>query len=141
MKFSDMNILIADDHSIVRNALKMLLSHEFPNSEIIEAEDGKELLDAALTRVYDLIISDINMPKMDGVTAIGLIRKACPEVPILMLSMHEDSAHCCKALKAGATGYISKSMARLHLGQAIRKILSGIVYVPQELMFNTPSFS
>jgi DNA-binding NarL/FixJ family response regulator len=119
----------------------MLLYHEFPSSEIWEAQDGKELLEVALARVYDLIISDINMPKMDGVTAIGLIRKERPKVPILILSMHEDSIHCCRALKAGATGYIGKSMARLNLGHAIRKILSGAIYVPQELMFKTPSFS
>jgi len=120
-----MKIVIADDHGIVRSGIKLLLERQ-PDLEVIaEAADGIEARDLVIQRRPDLAILDVKMPGLTGLQATREIKAQAPEVPVLILSMHDDERYLFEALKAGASGYVLKSQADTDLLSAIRSVERG----------------
>ncbi len=122
-------ILIADDHGIVRRGLKEILLEEFPRAEISEVADGNELLRAARSEKWDIIISDISMPGKSGLETLKLLKTEFPKVPVLIVSMHPEDQYAIRVLKAGASGYLTKESASDELVNAVRKISDGRRYI------------
>jgi len=120
-----MKIVIADDHGIVRSGIKLLLERQ-PDLEVVaEAADGIEARDLVIERRPDLAILDVKMPGLTGLQATREIKAQAPEVPVLILSMHDDERYLFEALKAGASGYVLKSQADTDLLSAIRSVERG----------------
>ena len=118
-------ILLADDHALVRRGLRLVLEAE-PDMEVVaEAGDGAEAIRRALDTPADLAILDISMPRMTGLQAATEIRRRAPSMRCLMLSMHENERYLYEALKAGASGYVLKSVADRDLVQAVRASMRG----------------
>jgi DNA-binding NarL/FixJ family response regulator len=118
-------ILLADDHVVVRDGLRMVLDAA-PDLEVVaEADDGAEAVDRALAEDVDLVILDVSMPRMTGLQAAREISRRKPELRILMLSMHENEQYLFEALKAGASGYVLKSVANRDLIEACRATMRG----------------
>src|SRR5690554_3145467 len=99
-----MNILIADDHAIVRKGLIQLLREEFPAADVTEATDSSEVYDKLKTKIWDIILLDISMPGRNGVEVLKQIRVEGIKAPVLMLSMHPEEQYALRVLKAGASG-------------------------------------
>ena len=118
-----LKILIADDHELLRQHLKQILLEEFPLSLIEEAENGQELLEKAMSDRWDLIISDISMPVMNGLEALRRIRVHFPTLPVLLLSIYCDEQYADNALKAGASGYLCKERAQDELVRTVQQII------------------
>ena len=118
-------IVIAEDHTILREGLRALLSRE-PNFEVVgEAEDGREAIRLVEQLTPDLILTDLSMPKMNGVEAIREIRKRAPETKILALTVHRTEEYILEVLQAGADGYILKDASSTELIMAIKSVLRG----------------
>jgi DNA-binding NarL/FixJ family response regulator len=118
-------ILLADDHALVRNGLRMVLDAQ-PDLEVVaEAGDGAEALDTALREDVDVAILDIAMPRMTGLHAARELNRRRPAIRVLILSMHENERYLYEALKAGASGYVVKTVADRDLVQACRAALRG----------------
>lgn len=117
------NILIADDHAVVRRGLRALLETQ-PNWKIIgEASNGREAVEKAAALNPHVVILDVGMPKLNGIDAAALIFKANPKTRILMLTMHAAEALIQQTLHAGASGYVLKSDAERDLVTAVESIL------------------
>lgn len=127
-----MNILIVDDHPIVRAGLRRLLAAE-PEMEIREAANGKEALSAFRELRPSLVILDLNLPGLGGLEVIGRLKSADPEAPILVLSMHHDPIHVTRALQAGAAGYVSKNAPPDELLEAVRRVAGGRTYIEHDI--------
>jgi two-component system, NarL family, invasion response regulator UvrY len=122
-------ILIADDHAVVREGLKHILS-EMPDIVVIgEAGNGQEVLQEVGKKAYDLIILDIAMPGRDGLEILKDLKLQKPNVPVLILSMFPEEQYALRALKSGASGYLTKESIPDELIKAIRKILKGGKYI------------
>ncbi|MBS1669214.1 MAG: response regulator transcription factor [Bacteroidetes bacterium] len=132
-------ILIADDHEVMRHGLVQILQEEYPLAQIEEASNGLELVSLAKKADWTFIITDISMPLLNGLDALTQIRKFLPDIPILVLSMHSDEHYCSAAFKAGASGYVTKSMAQNELIKAVNKIMSGKMYIPEALVIKNHS--
>jgi two-component system invasion response regulator UvrY len=128
-----MRILIADDHSIVRRGLKQILIEEFTDAFIGEVNDGIELLSLARSGQWDIIISDLTMPGVNGLEALKQLKVEFPDVPVLILSMHPEDQYAIRTLRAGASGYLSKESASDELLIAVNKIMSGKRYITPTL--------
>jgi DNA-binding NarL/FixJ family response regulator len=122
-------ILLADDHAVLRAGLKLLLNAQSDMQVIGEATTGPEALTAARTLGPDLVILDVGMPGMDGLEALRQIKRAQPQIQVLMLTMHEEEGYLRRALEAGAAGYCPKSAADAELISAIRAVMRGNVYI------------
>ena len=119
------HVLLADDHTVVRSGLKMVLDSQ-PDIEVVaEAGDGAEAVKLALDPGVDLAILDVAMPRMTGLQAVAELHKRRPELRTLILSMYEDERFFFEALKAGASGYVLKSAANRDLIEAIRAAMRG----------------
>jgi len=126
---SPYRIVVADDHAMFRQGLKMILG-QMPDFEIIgEAGDGLELLDLLKRLTPDMVILDISMPNLRGIEAIREIRRAHPAVKILVLTMHQDIDFLHQAVSAGAHGYLLKGDADKEMFSAIEAIQQGRMYV------------
>ena len=125
-----MNILIADDHAIVRKGLIELLREEFPESQIFEAVNSQEVVKLLKHRVMDILPLDISMPGRNGIETLKQIRTNGVKTPVLMLSMHPEDQYAIRALKAGASGFMNKETATEELLTAVNKILQGKKYIP-----------
>jgi DNA-binding NarL/FixJ family response regulator len=122
-------IFIAEDHAILRDGLRAMLSTH-PGFEIIgEAEDGREAIRGIEHSNPDLIILDLSMPKMNGMEAIGEIKKISPEIRILVLTIHKSDEYILPVLEAGADGYMLKYDTQAELLTAIKSILGGKHYL------------
>jgi DNA-binding NarL/FixJ family response regulator len=118
-------ILLADDHTVVRRGLRLLLDSE-PDLEVVaEAGDGAEAIDAVLSKDIDLAILDVTMPRMTGLQATHEMLRRRPDLKVLILTMHESEQYLYEALKAGASGYVLKSAADLDLVRACRGAIRG----------------
>ena len=118
-------ILLADDHTLVRDGLRMVLDSEPDLSVIAEAGDGAEALRIALGEDVDLAILDVAMPTMTGLQVARELQARRPEIKVLMLSMHDNEQYFFEALKAGASGYVLKSGANRDLVEACRAAMRG----------------
>ncbi len=118
-------VLVVDDHAIVREGLRWLMSTE-PGIELVgEAADGQEALEKARALCPDVILMDLVMPRMDGITAIARIKEALPEVRVLVLTSFAEDEQVFPAIKAGALGYLLKDTSPQALLRAIRDIHAG----------------
>jgi DNA-binding NarL/FixJ family response regulator len=118
-------ILLADDHAVVRRGLRLVLDAE-PDMEVVaEVGDGAAAVERALERDVDLAVIDITMPRMTGLQAARELHQRRPELRILMLSMHENERYLYEALKAGASGYVVKTVADQDLVEACRAAMRG----------------
>ena len=118
-------ILLADDHTLVRRGLRLILDAE-PDLEVVaEAGDGAEAVGRALAVDVDLAILDVAMPRMTGLQAAQQLAKRAPNVRVLMLSMYDNEQYLFEALKAGASGYVLKSVADRDLVEACRATMRG----------------
>lgn len=120
-----MRILICDDHPVVRAGLRGMLQGEQDFVVVAEAEDGQEALDLIGEMRPDVILMDLRMPRMDGVTAIGRIKEEHPQTQILVLTTYESDADILRAIESGATGYLLKDAPREELFGAIRVAAEG----------------
>jgi DNA-binding NarL/FixJ family response regulator len=124
-----LRILLADDHGIVRQGLKLLIDSE-PDMEIVgEASDGNDVVRQAATLRPDVVIMDISMPGMNGLTATRTLKNLQHDTNILALTRHEDQTHLEELLRAGASGYVLKQSAPGGLLKAIRAVAAGGLYI------------
>lgn len=122
-------ILIADDHALMREGIKQLISL-FGNIEVVcEAENGGQVMDCLRDQSIDLALLDMSMPGISGVDLIAWIREHFPALPVLILSMHNEPQVAMRALKAGANGYLTKDNDPETLVSAIQKVANGGQYI------------
>jgi len=122
-------ILLVDDHAIVREGLRRIIDDTIGITISAEASTGQEALDLIWKEKYDLVILDISMPGKNGLQTLKEIKKHDAKLPVLMLSMHAEKQYAMRAIKAGASGYLTKESASEQLVRAIRKIFDGRKYI------------
>jgi DNA-binding NarL/FixJ family response regulator len=126
-------IVIADDHTIVREGLKQLLATD-PGIEVVgEARDGLEAMQLVRNVPFDVLLIDISMPGRSGLEVIRQIKAEKPKLRILVLSMHEEHQYAIRAIRAGASGYLTKDSASTQLVTALRKVAAGGAYITAEV--------
>jgi len=128
-----LRILIADDHTVVRKGLRQILLDEFPAAEIEEVADGSELVKKVMSAKWDVVVSDLSMPGRSGLDALQQIKLTHPDLPVLILSIHPEEQYALRALKSGASGYLSKDTAPDELVKAVQKVLLGKKYISQAI--------
>jgi DNA-binding NarL/FixJ family response regulator len=126
-------ILVADDHTIVREGLKQILGEEKDMNVADEASNGQEALQKIQKHEYDCVLLDISMPGRSGLEVLKDIKILRPKLPVLILSMHSEELYAIRALRAGASGYLTKASASEELIGAIRKVSTGRKYVSASL--------
>ncbi len=129
-------IFVVDDHPIVRRGLVQLISHEADLEICGEAEDAQTALRAIKEAKPDMVLLDVSLKESDGLELAKELRVHVPDLPILMLSMHDETLYTERALRAGARGYLMKEEAPQTLLLAVRKVLSGGVYVSEKMSAN-----
>ncbi len=122
-------ILIADDHPIVREGYKKILSDTTDMVVADEAENGQEVMDCIRKKQYDLILLDISMPGRSGLETLKDLKGEKPKLPVLILSIYPEEQYAVRAFRAGASGYLTKASAPHELISAIRKISQGGRYI------------
>ncbi|MFZ6844795.1 response regulator [Undibacterium sp. RuTC16W] len=126
-------ILIADDHTIMREGLKRILDGIEDIQVVAEAVDGFDTLEKARLGNFDVLLMDLSMPGRSGVDLIRQIKDEMPKLPILILTMHEEEQYAVRAIRAGARGYLTKESAGTQLVTALRKVASGRPYISMEV--------
>ncbi len=126
-------IVIAEDHTIVRDGLRSLLTSDGDFDVVGEAEDGMEAIRCVKSTEPDLLLLDLNMPKMDGISAIKEIKKQSPNVKILALTMHKDEEYILEAFRSGTDGYCIKTSSGEEVLLAIKIVLSGRQFVSPDI--------
>jgi DNA-binding NarL/FixJ family response regulator len=126
-------ILIADDHALVREGLRTMLSGEEGIEVIAEANDGRQALNICRELKPDLVLMDVRMPVMDGLEATRKIKQEMPKTSVMMVTMHENPDYLFEAVKAGAAGYVLKDASGERLLSAVRRTLEGESPLNQEL--------
>ncbi|HZQ06201.1 MAG TPA: response regulator transcription factor [Anaerolineae bacterium] len=124
-----MNILLADDHAVVRQGLRLILANEFKKAKFGEARDTTELYERLKQEPWDVLIMDLSMPGGSGLNTLKQIKHDYPQMPILVLSMYPEDQYAVRTLKAGASGYLTKESASDELVNAMQKILRGGKYI------------
>ncbi len=127
------NIIIADDHPIVRAGLKQVIAEDSFITVAGEAGNGAELLEKIRQRAYDVVLLDLTMPGMDGIDVLKQLKIEQPHLPVIILTIHPESQYALRILKAGASGYITKESASDELIKAIRKVHGGGKYITPSL--------
>lgn len=120
-------ILLADDHVLVLEGLQKLLAEEF--DLVGTAQDGRELLTAALRLRPDVVLMDISMPRLNGVEAARQLSKRVPAIKIIFVTMHAEKTYVTEAFRAGASGYLLKRSAASELVSAIHQVMNGKIYL------------
>ncbi len=128
-----MNILIADDHAVVREGLKQILTGVSGVTEIDGVADGNELMEKIKEKDYDVVVLDISMPGKNGLEALKELKIVKPKLPVLMLSIYPEGQYAVRVLKAGASGYLTKDSASEELVTAVEKIYLGQKYITHSL--------
>ncbi|NJD24785.1 MAG: response regulator transcription factor [Betaproteobacteria bacterium] len=123
-------ILMADDHAIFRSGLRRLLADESDMRVIAEAGNGHEVVEHLRSRMFDLVLLDVNMGGRSGLETMRRIRAEWPSVPVIMLSMYPEEQYAPMAFEQGANGYLSKDRDADQLIAAIRSVASGGCYLP-----------
>ena len=124
-------VMLADDHNIVREGLRRIIEESGDIHVVAEAEDGRQAMERIRSASPDVAVVDISMPGMDGLELIGLISAEVPELPILVLTMHEEEQYVVRAIRTGARGYVTKRSASEELVAAIRKVHAGGRYLTE----------
>jgi two-component system response regulator NreC len=122
---NEIKILLADDHTILRSGLRVLLERQADFRVVAEASDGRQTVDMAETHSPDVAVVDVAMPRLNGIDAIRQITAKNPRIAVIVLSMHADEGYVLRALKAGARGYLLKDSPESDLIGAIRAVHEG----------------
>ncbi len=125
-------VLLADDHYIVREGLRRVLEDSNEIKAIEEAADGETAFDEAMDKKPDVAVIDISMPGMDGLEVVTRMTTYCPDIPVLILTMHEEQQYAVRVIEAGAMGFITKKSAPEQLVTAIRKVHGGTRFLTEE---------
>jgi DNA-binding NarL/FixJ family response regulator len=125
---SPVRIVLADDHTIVRKGLRVLLERQSDLLILGEASNGREAIEVSREQSPDVVVMDVAMPIMNGIEATARITAAQPKTAVVILSMHTDESYILRALKAGARGYLLKDSAENDLIQAIRAVANGFAF-------------
>jgi DNA-binding NarL/FixJ family response regulator len=126
-------IIIAEDHTIVREGLRALLSSD-PNFEVVgEVEDGREAIRVTERLEPDLVLMDLSMPRMSGMEAIREIKRRCPQTKVIVLTVHKTEEYVLASLDAGAEGYVLKDASHAELGMCIKHVIQGKRYLSPEV--------
>jgi DNA-binding NarL/FixJ family response regulator len=128
-----LRILVADDHEVVRKGLVNVLSETLKPIKIDEAINGQEAVSKVLKSEYDLVVLDLKMPGKSGLDVLKEIKQHRPKLPVVILSMHPEEQFAIRAMRAGASGYLTKECAGDELVLAIRKALKGERYISGSL--------
>jgi two-component system invasion response regulator UvrY len=128
-----MDLLLADDHVYTRKGLHHIIKSEFSDVTITEAENGISVLKCAREKKFDAIILDISMPKMNGIETLKQLQQNENHAPVLILSMYSEDQYALRALKAGASGYLTKMSAPEELIEALHCVLQGRKYITSTL--------
>ncbi|GAB4513341.1 MAG: response regulator transcription factor [Anaerolineae bacterium] len=126
-------VLLADDHTIVRDGLRMILEAQGDVRVVAEASDGREAVEQAQATRPDVVIIDIAMPSLNGIDATERIRSSCPDTQVIILSMHATSEHVFRAFRAGAQGYLLKESAGREVVEAVRAVHAGRRYLSAQI--------
>lgn len=126
-------ILVADDHPVVRKGLQSCLARQERLRVVGEASDGEEALEKALELAPDVVLLDISMPRKDGLTVTGALRKAAPQIKVLILSVHSNKEYLFRIIQAGAHGYVSKEASPEELLRAIESVHNGETFFTPEI--------
>jgi DNA-binding NarL/FixJ family response regulator len=125
-------VILADDHSIVRAGLRRIVEESGDMEVVAEACDGREALRQVEQYKPDVAVIDISMPGLDGLEVVSRLGSRYPDLPVLILTMHEEGQYVVRAIEAGAMGYLTKQSAPEQLVIAIRKVINGSRYVTDE---------
>ena len=127
-------ILLVDDHAIVRQGVRQLLLNHGVAREVVEADTGAQAL-ASLDDgdPFDIILLDISLPDMNGVEVLKRVKRRAPGTPVMMFSMYREDQYAVRSLKAGAAGYLSKTVTAAQMIEAIRQVAAGRKYVSPAL--------
>ncbi|MCI0537972.1 MAG: response regulator transcription factor [Verrucomicrobiales bacterium] len=129
-----LNILVTDDHAIIRRGLKQIMLEGLGSEVVVEeAQNAQEALDHVAKREWDVVLMDVSMPGRSGIDILTEIKKARPHTPVLFVTMHGEDQFAVRVLRAGASGFISKDSAPDELLQAIRKVAAGGRYLSDSL--------
>jgi DNA-binding NarL/FixJ family response regulator len=126
-------IVLADDHAIVREGLKRIVGEAKDFQVVGEAADGTEVMRTVRELDFDVLVLDLSMPGRSGMELIKLVKSEKPKLKVLVLSMHQETQYAVRAIKSGASGYLTKETAPAQLEQAIRKIAGGGAYISAEV--------
>ncbi len=128
-----MKVWIVDDHAAVRRGLQTIVQEEFPDAEVFGAADSRAVVELVQSHQWDVVLCDINLPGRNGIEVLKEIKFTQPSVPVLMLSMHPEEQFAVRALKAGASGYITKNSEPEDIIAAVRTLLAGRKYIGPSL--------
>src|SRR6476646_3557251 len=128
-----LSILLVDDHPVVRQGLRQILSEEFKDVVIAEAGDGMEAIAQAQRRAWDIVILDIGIPGMSGLEVLKEMREIRPRMRVLVLTMYPEEQYANRFLRSGAAGYMTKDRARSELISGVRTVLAGERYISPHL--------
>ena len=126
-------IVVADDHTIVREGLKQLLAAAGDLQVVAEAQNGHEVMDRVRALEFDVLLLDMSMPGKSGIELIKQVHAEKPKLRVLVLSMHEEHQYAVRAIRAGAAGYLTKESASRQLVEAIRKVAGGGAFISGEV--------
>jgi len=126
-------VLLADDHAVVRDGLRLLLEAQGDIKVVGDAANGREAVHQVKRLRPDVVVMDIAMPELNGIEATRQIREACPPAQVVILSMHYTSEHIFRALQAGARGYLLKESAGIEVVNAVRTVHAGHRYLSQKI--------
>ena len=126
-------LVIADDHAIVREGLKRIVGAAADLSVVDEAADGTQVMRVVREKEFDVLVLDLSMPGRSGMELIKWVKAEKPKLRILVLSMHQELQYAVRAIKSGASGYLTKESAPEQLEQAIRKVAAGGAFVTAEV--------
>jgi DNA-binding NarL/FixJ family response regulator len=122
---ASIRVLIADDHTLVRESLVGLLQSEGDVQVVAQAADGIETVEKALAVRPDVVVADLSMPRLNGIEVVRRLREALPETHVLVLTMHQEDEYVLQAVRAGASGYLVKDSAASELLAAVRNLRAG----------------
>ena len=126
-------LVLADDHAILREGLKQILLTQGDIQIVAEAADGHEVLKRVRELDFDVLVLDMSMPGKSGVELIKQVKAERPKLRVLVLTMHEEHQYAVRAIRAGASGYLTKEGASAQLVSAIRKVAAGGAYISAEV--------
>src|SRR4051812_36008092 len=127
------DVLLVDDHPIVRQGISRVLAAEFSDVRVAEAADARAAFEKLRSSAYHLVLLDLTLPGENGLVVLRRIRRAFPATPVLVVSMHPVDPFAQRALQAGAAGYVAKGADPRELVEAVRTALAGGRFVPAEL--------
>ncbi len=128
-----MRVLIVDDHQVVRHGLKGIFADAFPELQTGEAENSQSALELLMKQGWDLVLLDVNLPGRSGLEVLEEVKRLRPQTPVLVLSAYPEEEFAIRSLKAGASGYLNKSLSSDEILAASKKALAGGKYVTASL--------